>query len=130
MVQTIGCAVRIRFRSRQWERFTFRFEPNESVFFGFFASEQKPEYTRNEMKQKLTEISEAKNPLTLPSLGAPVSLPIFFGTKRNAKFSHFPPCRTKTNKFNFINLHKILFRIEAKCEMRNAHIFPVSNEYE
>ncbi len=33
----------------------------------------------------------------------------FFGTKRNAKRFHFPPLRTKTNKFNLINLHNFFF---------------------
>ncbi len=52
---------------------------------------------------------------------------IFFGTKRNAERSHFPPSRTKTNKLNLINLLDF-FRFEAKCE--TLAFSPVSNENE
>ncbi len=35
--------------------------------------------------------------------------------KRNGKYFHFSPSRTKTHKFNLINSIKF-FRFEAKCE--------------
>ncbi len=51
----------------------------------------------------------------------------FFGTNLNAKRSHFPQSRTKTNKFNLINSLNFL-RLEAKFETLTSS--PVSNENE
>jgi hypothetical protein len=57
---------------------------------------------------------------------------IFFRLKRNAKHSHFPPSRTKTNKFLLYKLVKKNFSVRS--EMWNAHICPPldsnENEYE
>ncbi len=121
----LWCAVRIRFRSRQGKMWAFRISLRtewKCVFRLFRIGAKIWIHSNWNEAKKLTEITEVKNPLSLPNLGCASSLTFFFCTKRNAKRSHFPPSGTKTNKFNLINLHKILF--SDRSEMRNAHIFP------
>ncbi len=48
----------------------------------------------------------------------------FFGTKRNAKRSHFPPLERKEYIFNLQIINSLKFFFSFRSEMRNAHIFP------